>query len=88
MYKFRTMQVNAEPDGRPGWASKAGSAGDPHLVKPGITGWAQVNQAYECCIDDVRSKVHYDLEYGRRHSVVEDLRIISMRLPDSLQAAL
>ena len=50
-------------------------------VKPGITGWAQVNQAYDCCIDDVRSKVRYDLEYVRRQSVVEDLRIMSMTLP-------
>jgi lipopolysaccharide/colanic/teichoic acid biosynthesis glycosyltransferase len=131
MYKFRTMQVNAEPDGRPVWASK----GDPRVtligrflrstrldelpqlwnvirgemnvvgprperpaifaelrktipeyplrqrVRPGITGWAQVNQAYDCCIDDVRSKVRFDLEYVRRQSVFEDLRIMSMTLP-------
>jgi lipopolysaccharide/colanic/teichoic acid biosynthesis glycosyltransferase len=131
MYKFRTMQVNAEPDGRPVWASKQ----DPRVtlvggflrstrldelpqlwnvirgemnivgprperpaifaelrksipeyplrqrVKPGITGWAQVNQAYDCCLDDVRSKVRYDLEYVRRQSVLEDLRIMSMTLP-------
>jgi lipopolysaccharide/colanic/teichoic acid biosynthesis glycosyltransferase len=50
-------------------------------VKPGITGWAQVNLAYDACIDDVREKVRYDLEYVRRQSVVEDLRIMSMTLP-------
>jgi len=50
-------------------------------VKPGITGWAQVNLAYDACIDDVRQKVRYDLEYVRRQSVVEDLRIMSMTLP-------
>lgn len=50
-------------------------------VKPGITGLAQVSQAYDECIDDVRNKVSYDLEYLRRQSVLEDLRIMSMTLP-------
>jgi lipopolysaccharide/colanic/teichoic acid biosynthesis glycosyltransferase len=50
-------------------------------VKPGITGWAQVNQAYDSSVDDVRRKVSYDLEYLRRQSVLEDLRIMSMTLP-------
>jgi lipopolysaccharide/colanic/teichoic acid biosynthesis glycosyltransferase len=50
-------------------------------VKPGITGWAQINLAYDACIDDVREKVRYDLEYVQRQSVVEDLRIMSMTLP-------
>ena len=51
------------------------------LVKPGITGWAQINQSYDACLDDVRNKVKYDLEYLRRQGVVEDLRIMSMTLP-------
>jgi len=50
-------------------------------VKPGITGWAQINQSYDACVDDVRRKVHYDLEYLRRQGVIEDLRIMSMTLP-------
>jgi lipopolysaccharide/colanic/teichoic acid biosynthesis glycosyltransferase len=50
-------------------------------VKPGITGWAQINQSYDVCVDDVRRKVHYDLEYLRRQGVMEDLRIMSMTLP-------
>lgn len=50
-------------------------------VKPGITGWAQINQAYDACVDDVRRKVSYDLEYLRRQSVLEDLRIMSMTVP-------
>ena len=31
-------------------------------AKPGITGWAQINQAYDTSLDDERSKVRYDLE--------------------------
>lgn len=50
-------------------------------VKPGITGWAQINQSYDACVDDVRRKVRYDLEYLRRQGLVEDLRIMSMTLP-------
>jgi lipopolysaccharide/colanic/teichoic acid biosynthesis glycosyltransferase len=50
-------------------------------VKPGITGWAQVNQSYDACVDDVRRKVQYDLEYVRRQGLYEDVRIMSMTLP-------
>ena len=50
-------------------------------VKPGITGWAQINQCYDACVDDVRRKVQYDLEYLRRQSLLEDLRIMTMTLP-------
>lgn len=50
-------------------------------VKPGITGWAQINQSYDACVDDVRRKVKYDLEYVQRQGLVEDLRIMSMTVP-------
>ena len=131
MYKFRTMHVNAESDGKAVWAVKQDPrvtlvgrvlrrcrldelpqlynvlrgdmnivgprperpalfadlcAGIPHYrlrqrVKPGITGWAQINQPYDACVDDVRRKVQYDLEYLRRQSLIEDLRIMTMTLP-------
>ena len=131
MHKFRTMHLNAEPDGRAVWAARR----DPRVtlvgrvlrrtrldelpqlinvirgqmnivgprperptlfadlradiplyrmrqrVKPGITGWAQINQCYDACVDDVRRKVQYDLEYLRRQSLMEDLRIMSMTVP-------
>ena len=50
-------------------------------VRPGITGWAQVNQGYDRSVDDVRTKVTYDLEYIRRQSTIEDLRIMLRTLP-------
>ncbi len=46
-------------------------------VLPGITGWAQVNLAYDSCLDDVRKKLDCDLEYIQRRSTVEDLRIMA-----------
>jgi len=131
MWKFRTMRVDAEPDGRAVWASKRDPRvtligrflrtarldelpqlwnvirGDMNIVgprperpsifaelrkdipeyplrqrvKPGITGWAQINRSYDACVDDVRQKVRLDLEYVRRQGVFEDLRIMSMTLP-------
>ena len=135
MFKFRTMQTNAEADGRAVWAMKSDPRvtsigrllrntrldelpqlfnvirGDMNIVgprperptifaqlreeiplyalrqrvKPGITGWAQVNQAYDSCLDDVKSKVEFDLQYVQRRSLVHDLRIMSMTLPVMIQ---
>jgi lipopolysaccharide/colanic/teichoic acid biosynthesis glycosyltransferase len=131
MFKFRTMQVDAEADGRAVWAAKSDPrvtfignvlrrtrldelpqlinviVGDMNIVgprperptifadlrqnipqypmrqrvKPGITGWAQINQAYDACVDDVRRKVEFDLEYMKRQSIAHDLRIMTMTLP-------
>jgi lipopolysaccharide/colanic/teichoic acid biosynthesis glycosyltransferase len=50
-------------------------------VKPGITGLAQVNQQYDQCLDDVRNKLKYDLEYLRRQSFWEDVRIMLKTVP-------
>jgi lipopolysaccharide/colanic/teichoic acid biosynthesis glycosyltransferase len=50
-------------------------------AKPGITGLAQINHHYDRSLEDVRTKVHYDLEYIRRQSVAEDFRIILKTLP-------
>jgi len=50
-------------------------------VKPGITGLAQINQSYDSCLDDVRAKVRYDLEYLRRQSLGEDFLIMLKTVP-------
>jgi lipopolysaccharide/colanic/teichoic acid biosynthesis glycosyltransferase len=50
-------------------------------VLPGITGWAQINQHYDSCLEDVRSKLLYDLEYLRRCSASEDLKILMRTVP-------
>lgn len=131
MYKFRSMVVDAEADGRAVWAQKEDPRvtrvggflrktrldelpqlvnvikGDMNIVgprperpsifaelrehvpeyalrqrvRPGITGWAQVNQAYDTCLEDVKSKVRLDLEYLQRRSVGLDLRIMSRTIP-------
>jgi lipopolysaccharide/colanic/teichoic acid biosynthesis glycosyltransferase len=50
-------------------------------AKPGITGLAQINHHYDRSLEDVRTKVHYDLEYIRRQSVAEDVRIMLKTVP-------
>jgi lipopolysaccharide/colanic/teichoic acid biosynthesis glycosyltransferase len=50
-------------------------------TRPGITGWAQINQSYDTSFDDVRRKVRYDLEYLKRQGVREDLRIMAKTVP-------
>jgi lipopolysaccharide/colanic/teichoic acid biosynthesis glycosyltransferase len=53
-------------------------------TKPGITGWAQIHLKYDSCIDDVRRKVRYDLEYLRQKSLGRDLKIMVKTLPSVL----
>jgi lipopolysaccharide/colanic/teichoic acid biosynthesis glycosyltransferase len=52
-----------------------------HRARPGITGLAQINHAYDRSLEDVRQKVSYDLEYLRRQSVAEDVRIMLKTVP-------
>ena len=50
-------------------------------TRPGITGWAQINHAYDTSIDDVRAKIRYDLEYLERQCLAEDLKIMVKTVP-------
>lgn len=52
-----------------------------HKVRPGITGWAQINHHYDRSIEDVRRKVSLDLEYIGRQSFAEDLKIMLRTVP-------
>ncbi len=47
-----------------------------HLVRPGITGWAQVNYPYGANLDDTLRKLEYDLYYIRHYSFRMDASII------------
>ena len=50
-------------------------------VLPGITGLAQISHHYDSCVDDVRRKLSFDLEYIGRESALEDLRILLRTVP-------
>lgn len=47
-----------------------------HLVKPGITGWAQVRHGYGASERDARDKLEYDLYYVKNHSLALDLMVL------------
>ena len=45
-------------------------------VKPGLTGWAQVNFPYGASVEDARGKLSYDLYYVKHRSILLDLSIL------------
>jgi sugar transferase (PEP-CTERM system associated) len=47
-----------------------------HMVKPGITGWAQINYPYGASIEDSRQKLEYDLYYAKNYTPFLDLLIL------------
>jgi exopolysaccharide biosynthesis polyprenyl glycosylphosphotransferase len=47
-----------------------------HIVKPGLTGWAQVNSRYGSTIDDSLVKLQYDLFYIKHRSFFLDINIL------------
>ena len=47
-----------------------------HVVKPGITGWAQINFPYGASMDDSRQKLEYDLYYAKNYTPFLDLLIL------------
>jgi sugar transferase (PEP-CTERM system associated) len=51
-----------------------------HMVKPGITGWAQVNYPYGASLEDARHKLEYDLYYAKNYTPFLDVLIILQTL--------
>lgn len=47
-----------------------------HMVKPGITGWAQINYPYGANLEDARHKLEYDLYYAKNYTPFLDLLIL------------
>lgn len=50
-------------------------------VKPGITGWAQINRSYDTDIEGVREKLRLDIEYLRSQSLLTDIGILLKTVP-------
>ena len=47
-----------------------------HMVKPGITGWAQINYPYGASLEDARHKLEYDLYYAKNYTPFLDVLIL------------
>ena len=50
--------------------------GQRHVVKPGLTGWAQVRYTYGASVEDAMEKLQYDLFYIKHMSIALDLLIV------------
>lgn len=57
-----------------------------HLLKPGITGWAQVRAGYAADVASTEEKLAYDLWYLRHRSLVVDFLICARTLPAQILA--
>ncbi len=51
-----------------------------HFVRPGLTGWAQINYRYAASTIDTKVKLEYDLYYVSRMNLIFDLKIIVMTM--------
>jgi lipopolysaccharide/colanic/teichoic acid biosynthesis glycosyltransferase len=48
-----------------------------HFVKPGLTGWAQLNYGYAASAEDSKIKLEYDLYYICQMNLLFDLHIVA-----------
>ena len=51
-----------------------------HRMKPGLTGWAQINYQYTNSVEDAKVKTEFDLYYVKNHSAFLDLIIVLLTL--------
>lgn len=59
-----------------------------HLVKPGLTGWAQINFPYGSSVEDAQQKLSYDLFYIKNQSIALDISIILKTINTVFNASL
>lgn len=54
--------------------------GERHRVKPGLTGWAQLNYPYGASVTDSMRKLEYDMYYVKNNSLLLDVMILLQTL--------
>jgi lipopolysaccharide/colanic/teichoic acid biosynthesis glycosyltransferase len=59
--------------------------GQRHVVRPGLTGWAQVRYTYGASVEDAMKKLQYDLFYIKNMSVALDLYIVLLTIKTVLR---
>jgi len=58
-----------------------------YLIKPGLSGWAQINYRYGSSVKDAAEKLQYDLYYIKNRSLILDLGIILKTINISMRQA-
>jgi len=56
-----------------------------HMIRPGITGWAQIKYKYGSTVEDAREKLQYDLFYMKNASIGLDLMIMFLTIKIVIQ---
>ena len=56
-----------------------------YLIKPGLTGWAQINYHYGSSVEDAHKKLQYDLYYIKNRSLILDAGIMLKTIRIALQ---
>lgn len=56
-----------------------------HLVRPGLSGWAQINYQYGSSVEDAAHKLAYDLWYIKNRGAAIDLRIFLKTMAEALK---
>lgn len=76
---FRRSRRKGDAEGTnffDGWREAINLYSTRLLVKPGITGWAQVKYPYAASLEETQAKFEYDLYYIKRQSLLFDLAIL------------
>lgn len=58
-----------------------------HLVRPGLTGWAQISYRYGASVEEARRKLEYDLYYVRHYSLLRDFGIVLRTITSVMKGA-
>ena len=58
-----------------------------HLIKPGLTGWAQINYPYGASLEDARNKMAYDLYYLKYGNITREMHIMLRTLVAMIRGA-
>jgi sugar transferase (PEP-CTERM system associated) len=59
--------------------------GERHVIRPGLTGWAQIRYTYRATVEDAMEKLQYDLFYIKHLSVIFDFVILFRTVKTVLQ---
>ena len=77
---FGSMSIIGPRPERPGFVEELSEKipfyGVRHIVKPGLTGWAQVKHPYAGSVEDQHKKLLYDLYYIKKQNLLLDLKIV------------
>ena len=86
-HEHRRARGPSGPSSSPSSPSEIPFYGQRHVVRPGLTGWAQVRHSYGSTVEDALQKLQFDLFYIKHMSIAFDLFIILETIKTVLRPA-